>query len=169
MLQKSRILRITYHDQNWPYSEKKSHKSHLHWRCNKELCINIKECLKHTELSHENSISSIAQLLQEKLQECLFCTSGIELKYLLAINSALPMHLKTQQLVCSNFYSLPYCCIGWTHRNRRKMLELNLMMFCITGASHREELDLFLYIFQQLENTSDFFPPPPLFCILSNL
>lgn len=56
----------------------------------------------------KNSISSIVQPFQEKLEICLFCTAGIELKYLLAINSALPRCFKIQQLVY-NFYSFPYC------------------------------------------------------------
>lgn len=35
------------------------------------------------------------------------------------------------------------------------MLELDLTMFCITAASYGEELDLVLYVFQQLENAPD--------------
>lgn len=42
-------------------------------------------------------------------------------------------------------------------------------MFCITAVSYREELDFFLHIFQQLENTSDLPSPPPSFLYLIKL
>lgn len=88
------------------------------------------------ELSYEDSISSIVQLFQERLQKCSYCTACIELQYLLATNSALLMKS------CYKFYSFPCCYRMNPQKREKKCLRTETDDILHSRCFYREKLNL---------------------------
>lgn len=88
------------------------------------------------ELSYEDSIPSIVQLFQERLQKCSYCTACTELQYLLATSSALLMKS------CYKFYSFPCCYRMNPQKREKKCLRTETDDILHSRCFYREKLNL---------------------------